>query len=160
MWFFNLKFRWFCRLDRIRILDDSFQGLGWRWWFCRPFVEFWFLDFPRIILERVISRYILFLAFLDLRVGFTRVSPFSRTSPIVLAPFLVMFALILAIVPVELFLLSLLGEALSQAPFIGFSVDVHMGLPGSAISSESTPKPMSITPKAVKPCKEGGRRVR
>ena len=86
---------------------------------------------------------------------------FTRASPVVLAAFLVMFALILAIVlvPVELFLLSLLGEALSQTPFIGFSVDVYMGLPSSAIS-RSTPKPMSITPKAVKPCKEGGRRVR
>ena len=69
-----------------------------------------------------------------------------------------MFALILAIVPVELFLLSLLGEALSQTLFIGLSVDVNMGLPSGAI--RSTPKPMSITPKAVKPCKEGGRRVR
>ena len=94
-------------------------------------------------------------------VGFTKASPFARASPIVLAAFLVMFALILAIVPVELFLLSLLGKALSQAPFIGFSVDVHMGLPGSAISSSgSKPKPMSITPKAVKPWEEGGRRVR
>ena len=71
-------------------------------------------------------------------VRFTRVSPFARASPIVLASFLVMFALILAIVPVELFLLSLLGEALSQTLFIGLSVDVHMGLPSSAIS-RSTP---------------------
>ena len=70
-----------------------------------------------------------------------------------------MLALIFAIVPVELFLLSLLGEALSQTLFIGLSVDVNMGLPSGAIS-RSTPKPMSITPKAVKPCKEGGRRVR
>ena len=163
MWFFNFKLGCSCGLDRSGMLDDSFQSLGRRWWFCRPFVDFWLWDFPRIILERVVSRYILFLAFLDLRVGFTRASPFARASPVVLAAFLVMFALILAIVPVELFLLSLLGEALSQTLFIGLSVDVHMGLPSSAISG-STPKPvsipMSITPKVVKPGKAGGRRVR
>ena len=86
---------------------------------------------------------------------------FTRAGPVVLSSFLVMLALIFAIVPVELFLLSLLGEALSQTPFIGLSVDVHMGFPGSAIcSSGSRSKSMSITPKAVKPCEEGGRTVR
>ena len=65
-----------------------------------------------------------------------------------------MFALILAIVPVELFLLSLLGEALSQTLFIGLSVDVYMGLPSGAIS-RSTPKPMSITPKSGEALQRG-----
>ena len=75
----------------------------------------------------------------------------ARTGPVVLSSFLVMLALVLAI-PVELFLLPLLGEALSQTLFVGLSVNVHMGFPGSAI--------YSITPKAVKPRKEGGQRVR